>query len=113
MNSDLVYRFKPDTEMDSKMKMHIDLTVAMKCNEMGADILDETNQQFFSFGVLSEDDTWWELCPVQQEYFEYVQSANSYLSEEYHSIAVSRIGLCNYTMLFYMHNNCRNSCSWI
>lgn len=55
---------------------------------MGADILDSTNQNVFSFGILEEQDTWWELCPEQKEYFEYTQHLNAYLREEYHSLTV-------------------------
>lgn len=57
--------------------------------DIGADILDSTNQNIFSFGVLEEQDTWWELCPEQQNYFEYIQHLNAYLREEYHSLTVS------------------------
>lgn len=57
--------------------------------DIGADILDSTNQNVFSFGVLEEQDTWWELCPNQRTYFEYMQHLNHYLREEYHSLSVS------------------------
>ncbi|XP_037033369.1 endoplasmic reticulum-Golgi intermediate compartment protein 2 isoform X1 [Bradysia coprophila] len=86
LDSDLVFKFKPDTDMDSKLKIHIDVTVATPCRSIGADILDSTNQNVFSFGVLEEDDTWWDLCPEQKAYFEYVQHLNDYLREEYHSL---------------------------
>lgn len=89
MDSKLVFRFKPDTDMDSKLKIHVDLTVATPCRSIGADILDSTNQNVFSFGVLEEDDTWWDLCPAQRNYFEYIQHLNGYLREEYHSLAVN------------------------
>lgn len=55
---------------------------------IGADILDSTNQNVFSFGILEEQDTWWELCPEQRAYFEYTQHLNAYLREEYHSLTV-------------------------
>lgn len=42
----------------------------------------------FSFGILEEQDTWWELCPEQRTYFEYIQHLNGYLREEYHSLNV-------------------------
>lgn len=89
MESKLVFKFKPDVDMDTKIKIHIDVTVATPCKSIGADILDSTNQNVFSFGVLEEDDTWWELCPEQRRYFEYIQNLNAYLREEYHSLAVS------------------------
>lgn len=56
---------------------------------MNADILDSTNQNVFSFGILEEQDTWWELCPDQSDYFEYMKHLNGYLREEYHSLAVN------------------------
>lgn len=114
MDSRLVFKFKPDTDMDQKLKIHIDVTVATPCSskhrspryklsfavslltnleyliaDIGADILDSTNQNVFSFGVLEEQDTWWELCPNQRTYFEYMQHLNQYLREEYHSLSVS------------------------
>lgn len=56
---------------------------------IGADIADWTDQNVFSFGILEEQDTWWELCPEQKKYFEYTQHLNAYLREEYHSLSVS------------------------
>jgi hypothetical protein len=49
--------------------------------------LDSTNQNVFSFGVLEEEDTWWEMCPQQKQHFEYMQHLNRYLTEEYHSLS--------------------------
>lgn len=115
MDSRLVFKFKPDTDMDQKLQIHIDVTVATPCSskclsrldniytisynnnvhvwvciaDIGADILDSTNQNVFSFGVLEEQDTWWELCPNQRTYFEYMQHLNQYLREEYHLLSVS------------------------
>lgn len=31
MESKLVFKFQPDTDMDTKLKINIDLTVAMPC----------------------------------------------------------------------------------
>lgn len=31
LDSNLIFKFKPDTDMDSKLKIHIDLTVATPC----------------------------------------------------------------------------------
>lgn len=59
----------------------------MPCKAIGADILDSTNQNTYSFGQLEEEDTWWEMSLEQKQHFEYMQHLNRYLSEEYHSIA--------------------------
>lgn len=31
MDSRLVFKFKPDTDMDQKLKIHIDITIATPC----------------------------------------------------------------------------------
>lgn len=83
----LVFNFTSDVNFTEKLKINMDLTIAMPCPTIGADILDNTNQNVFSFGVLEEEDTWWELCPSQRMHFTYMQQLNGYLREEYHSIA--------------------------
>ena len=39
---------------------------------IGADILDKTNTNAFTFGRLKEEQTWWELEPDQRVYFDEV-----------------------------------------
>jgi hypothetical protein len=40
---------------------------------MGADILDKTNQNAFSFGRLREEPSWYQLEENQRQHFEEVQ----------------------------------------
>ncbi|KOB78071.1 putative PTX1 protein isoform 1 [Operophtera brumata] len=86
LDSNLVFKFMPDTDMDEKLRINIDITVAMPCSNIGADILDSTSQSVFGFGELQEEDTWFELTQEQQDSFEAVKYLNSYLREEYHSV---------------------------
>ncbi|KAG6442902.1 endoplasmic reticulum-Golgi intermediate compartment protein 2 [Manduca sexta] len=86
LDSNLVFKFRPDTDMDEKLRINIDVTVAMPCSSIGADILDSTSQSVFGFGELQEEDTWFELTQEQQDAFDAVKYINSYLREEYHSI---------------------------
>lgn len=58
------------------------------CIDLGADILDSTNQNAYKFGSLEEEDTWFELAPNQQIYFDSKRHFNSYLREEYHAVKV-------------------------
>ena len=39
---------------------------------MGADILDKTNTNAYTFGRLKEEQTWWQLEPAQRVYFDEV-----------------------------------------
>ncbi|XP_060520120.1 endoplasmic reticulum-Golgi intermediate compartment protein 2 [Cylas formicarius] len=86
LNSKFVFKFSPDVQLEEQLKINIDITVAMPCQFVGADILDSTNQNAFKFGHLEEEDTWFELAPNQKIHFDYKKHFNSYLREEYHSI---------------------------
>lgn len=87
IDSRLVFKFSPDTDMDSKLKINIDLTIAMPCSGLGADILDSTSQSVFGFGELQEEDTWFALSQNQRDYFDSMKYLNSHLREEYHAIS--------------------------
>ncbi|XP_017775168.1 PREDICTED: endoplasmic reticulum-Golgi intermediate compartment protein 2 [Nicrophorus vespilloides] len=86
LDSKFVYRFSPDTDFDGKLKINVDITVAMPCNNLGADILDSTNQNAFKFGKLKEESTWFELSPNQKLFFDSKRHFNSYLRDEYHAV---------------------------
>jgi len=80
------FRFAPDADFSAKLKLNVDMTVAMPCDLIGADILDKTGQNAFSFGRLREEPTWWELDTNQRIHFDEVQRMNQYLREEYHQL---------------------------
>lgn len=86
LDSNLVFKFVPDTDIDEKLLINIDITVAMPCSNLGADILDSTSQSVYGFGELQEEDTWFELGTEQRDSFESIKYLNSHLREEYHSI---------------------------
>ncbi|XP_043283408.1 endoplasmic reticulum-Golgi intermediate compartment protein 2 [Venturia canescens] len=86
LDSRLQFKYEPDTEIDAKLKLNIDITVAMPCSRLGADILDATNQNLRDFEPLTEEDTWWELSVHQRSHFDALKHMNSYLREEYHAI---------------------------
>lgn len=82
----LKFRFAPDGDMHAKLKLNVDMTVAMPCDLIGADILDKTNTNAFMFGRLREEPTWWALEEAQRNHFDEVQRLNQYLREEYHQL---------------------------
>ncbi|RZC35060.1 COPIIcoated ERV and/or ERGIC N domain containing protein [Asbolus verrucosus] len=86
LDSKFVFKFSPDTDYDAKLKINVDITVAMPCSNLGADTLDSTHQNAYKFGSLEEEDTWFELAPNQQIHFDNKKHFNSYLREEYHAI---------------------------
>uniref|UniRef100_A0A023F2D1 Putative copii vesicle protein n=1 Tax=Triatoma infestans TaxID=30076 RepID=A0A023F2D1_TRIIF len=84
--SNVNFKFAPDTQYDAKLKLNVDVTVAMPCHSIGADIVDSTNQNLLMFGSLEEEDTWFEMNEEQRSHFEDIRHFNSYLREEYHAI---------------------------
>ncbi|PSN38657.1 hypothetical protein C0J52_21247 [Blattella germanica] len=86
LDANFKFRFVPDTDFDAKLKINVDLTVAMPCHAIGADILDSTGQNVLQFGSLEQEDTWFELTPQQRLYFDGMRQVNSYLREQFHAI---------------------------
>ncbi|CAG2210884.1 ERGIC2 [Mytilus edulis] len=86
--TELKFDYEVDTQMDGKLKINIDITVAMRCNALGADVVDSTGQNFGhqNFGSLEMDDTYFELSTEQRRYLDIIQDVNKYLREEYHAI---------------------------
>ncbi|KAF9417479.1 hypothetical protein HW555_005402 [Spodoptera exigua] len=67
LDSNLVFKFVPDVDMDEKLRINIDMTVAMPCSNIGADILDSTSQSVFGFEVVPTDvDTTFETIKTFQ-----------------------------------------------
>jgi len=60
----------------------------MPCTSLsGVDLMDETRQDVFAYGTLQREGTWWTMPQAEREEFERMQHLNSFLREEYHSIA--------------------------
>lgn len=85
-SSQLRFEYSVDHDIDSKLKINVDLTVAMPCSKIGADILDVTNQNTQSFGRLEEEFTNFELSEPQRAQWDTMQKINLYIREEYHAI---------------------------
>ncbi|KAL1124495.1 hypothetical protein AAG570_001121 [Ranatra chinensis] len=85
-DSYLNFKFMPDTDYNAKLNLNLDMTIAMPCFSIGADILDSTSQNLLMFGNLEEEDTWFELSPEQESHLRDVRQLNTYLREEFHAI---------------------------
>ena len=86
--TDLKFDYEVGTAMDGKLKINVDITVAMRCNSLGADVVDSTGQNFGqqNFGTLEMENTYFELSPNQRRYHDIILDVNKYLREEYHAI---------------------------
>lgn len=86
LDSRLEFKFEPDTQMNNKLSINIDITVAMNCRSIGADVVDSTGQGFGSFGQLMYEDAWFDLTKSQREHFDGMRFINEYLREEAHAL---------------------------
>ncbi|EEB11211.1 Endoplasmic reticulum-golgi intermediate compartment protein, putative [Pediculus humanus corporis] len=85
-NSKITYKFLPDVDFDQKVKIYLDMTVAMPCSAVSADILDSTQQSVFNFGELHEENTWFDLEPSQKINFDQIKNVNALLRQDYHEV---------------------------
>lgn len=85
-NTSLKFDYEVDTELEGKLQINIDMTVAMRCEFIGADILDQTGQDTYSFGKLELQNTPYELTPKQKRFHEITRHMNQYMREEYHAV---------------------------
>ncbi|KAK6638247.1 hypothetical protein RUM44_008676 [Polyplax serrata] len=86
LHSKIVYKFQPDTDFDQKINVFVDLTVAMPCSTISADVLDSTQQNVLKFGELNEENTWFDLEPAQRLHFDHIKNVNSHLRQDYHEV---------------------------
>ncbi|KAL4225626.1 Endoplasmic reticulum-Golgi intermediate compartment protein 2 [Mactra antiquata] len=82
----LKFDYEVDTEVEGKIKINVDITVAMRCDFIGADVLDQTGQDAYSFGSLEMEDAYYELSQKQKRYHEITLQVNRYMRNEYHAI---------------------------
>ncbi|XP_054712865.1 endoplasmic reticulum-Golgi intermediate compartment protein 2-like [Uloborus diversus] len=85
-SSQLKFEYSVDHDIDSKLRINVDITVAMPCSIIGADILDVTNQNTQTFGELEEEPAHFELSEPQRIQWDTMQKINLYIREEYHAI---------------------------
>ncbi|RWS15950.1 endoplasmic reticulum-Golgi intermediate compartment protein 2-like protein [Dinothrombium tinctorium] len=77
----------PETYTETTAAGGTDITVAMPCDMVGADIIDVTNQNnAYTYGRLNEEPTYFELTDSQQVQWDAVRDINNYLRDEHHSL---------------------------
>ncbi|XP_014676767.1 PREDICTED: endoplasmic reticulum-Golgi intermediate compartment protein 2-like, partial [Priapulus caudatus] len=84
--TEMRYDYEVDGDFSSKLNISVDITVASRCEMIGADILDLTYQNAASFGRLKEELTYFELSKNQRAYWDMIRSINGYIKEEYHAV---------------------------
>ncbi|XP_041368736.1 endoplasmic reticulum-Golgi intermediate compartment protein 2-like [Gigantopelta aegis] len=85
-NTELQFDYQVDTNFTGKVRINIDMTIAMQCGSIGADVLDQTGQDVQSYSKLKEEPVYFELSPKQKEYQAFIRQINGFLMEEYHAL---------------------------
>jgi len=83
---ELQYNYEVDFDHDSKMKFNVDITVAMPCRSIGADVLDSTSRDILTDQQLNEQETWFDMSPNQQLFHDAVAAENKRVRDDYHAL---------------------------
>ncbi|XP_071479243.1 endoplasmic reticulum-Golgi intermediate compartment protein 2-like [Diadema antillarum] len=85
LDTKMKYEYDVDTDFDSKLQINIDITVAMKCDYIGADVLDSAGDSaMFKFsGRLNEEPTVFDMTPEEERWHKTLQTVRRALSEEH------------------------------
>jgi len=63
--TEMQYSYEVDNDAESKMKINVDITVAMKCDDVGADVLDLSGTSIDTESHLKLDETYFRLDKKQ------------------------------------------------
>uniref|UniRef100_A0A9L0TCI7 Endoplasmic reticulum-Golgi intermediate compartment protein n=2 Tax=Equus TaxID=9789 RepID=A0A9L0TCI7_HORSE len=77
------YEYEVDKDFSSKLRINIDITVAMKCQYVGADVLDLAETMVASADGLVYEPVIFDLSPQQKEWQRMLQVIQSRLQEEH------------------------------
>lgn len=85
LDTRMKYGYDVDTDFNSKLQINIDITVAMKCDYIGADVLDSAGDSaMYKFsGRLQEEPTVFEMSLEEKTWHRTLQTVRQALSEEH------------------------------
>uniref|UniRef100_UPI00398E8009 endoplasmic reticulum-Golgi intermediate compartment protein 2-like isoform X3 n=1 Tax=Pristiophorus japonicus TaxID=55135 RepID=UPI00398E8009 len=75
------YNYQVDTNISSKLQVNIDITVAMQCDYIGADMIDQTETMVGESGDLQYEPTHFELSAKEKAWQRMVQNIHQQLQE--------------------------------
>ncbi|XP_028411434.1 endoplasmic reticulum-Golgi intermediate compartment protein 2-like isoform X2 [Dendronephthya gigantea] len=74
--TDIQYNYEVDADADSKLQINVDITIAMQCQDIGADILDLSGATIEGENI-KEEATFFELAENQKEWLRKFQEMKS------------------------------------
>ncbi|XP_041052564.1 endoplasmic reticulum-Golgi intermediate compartment protein 2-like [Carcharodon carcharias] len=82
-NSWIKYNYQVDTTISSKLQVNLDITVAMKCDYIGADMIDQTEARVGESGNLQYEPTYFELSAKEKAWQRMMQNIQQQLNKEH------------------------------
>ncbi|XP_077994203.1 endoplasmic reticulum-Golgi intermediate compartment protein 2-like [Glandiceps talaboti] len=84
MDTSMKYEYEVDTDLTSRLQLNVDITVAMRCEHIGADVLDLTGETISaSFSSLKEESVHFELSQRQRVWQSKLKAIRDALSTEH------------------------------
>ncbi|XP_033645795.1 endoplasmic reticulum-Golgi intermediate compartment protein 2-like [Asterias rubens] len=84
METRMKYEYNVDTDLTSKLRINLDITVAMKCGWIGADVVDVSGMTTSpAQGALGEEAVFFEMSSEQRERQRLLQMIKSSLKDEH------------------------------
>ncbi|XP_043561561.1 endoplasmic reticulum-Golgi intermediate compartment protein 2-like isoform X1 [Chiloscyllium plagiosum] len=77
------YNYQVDTNISSKLQVNLDITVAMQCDYVGADMIDQTEIRVGESGDLQYEPTCFELTEKEKVWQRTIQTIQQQLNEEH------------------------------
>lgn len=68
--TDIKYEYSVDTDLGKQLKLSFDITVAMRCEYLGADVVDLAGESRSLVSKIQKDPTLFELSEAQQKWFD-------------------------------------------
>lgn len=80
------YQYSVDKEHNRLVRINIDMTIAMPCQLIGADVMDSANRELQDQGQLEEIPVTWQLSPEQERSLNIQRAANTFFNHEHHAL---------------------------
>ncbi|XP_038663851.1 endoplasmic reticulum-Golgi intermediate compartment protein 2-like isoform X2 [Scyliorhinus canicula] len=77
------YSYQVDTDISSKLQINLDITVATKCEYIGADMIDQTESRVGESGDLQYEPTYFELLSKEKAWQRMMQNIHQQLNKEH------------------------------
>uniref|UniRef100_UPI00358FC582 endoplasmic reticulum-Golgi intermediate compartment protein 2 n=1 Tax=Myxine glutinosa TaxID=7769 RepID=UPI00358FC582 len=77
------YDYEVDLDISSKLQINVDMTIAMKCQHVGADVLDMAETMVTSSNGLKYEPVYFELSPIQRTWYNIFHHIRMRLQQEH------------------------------